>query len=226
MRKLLDILRNPKITLLIVACAVLIGNSFYALYKAIQEFRHPHIRIVEMASEQPAHPWGVPYVHWAAPRTSVPMTATHDMQQSMPAPMMNSTSYSILQTSNAAPTIVNTGGNGPIAMASSNNSSNNGRRTGDLNASVSMTGMIYLNTAHIAMTSVGAKQANEVVNEKMGIVTHRQGEPDPPSEPTPDLDDPTPVGATPWIVMLLLAGGYAAYQTLRRKSPQSKEISK
>ena len=90
---------------------------------------------------------------------------------------------------------------------------------------MNFTGMIYLHTAHSAVTAVGALEAKEVAGEKMGIIAQKNDFPDPPDGPL-EPEDPTPIGATPWIVMILLAGGYAAYQTLRRKSPQIKATNK
>ncbi|MBQ3998832.1 MAG: hypothetical protein II644_05790, partial [Paludibacteraceae bacterium] len=72
---------------------------------------------------------------------------------------------------------------------------------------------------------VGAGYAEEVVNEKMGIVARRMKAEDGWSEendgPLLDPPIPTPVGATPLLLMLLLAGAYVVYKRRRTTTPDA-----
>ena len=93
-----------------------------------------------------------------------------------------------------------------------------------MTSSVSHTGMIYMATPHNAITSVGAGYAEEVVNEKMGIVARRgrmteDGEyPGGRPDPLPD-EELLPIGDVVWPLMLLLAGMYILYKRRRTTTP-------
>ena len=139
-----------------------------------------------------------------------------------PNQSMSSTStFHIHQTSSATPHSVGGGGSGSTGvLATTSSSSNRGIQT----TTVSYSGAIYIPLASNAITAVGATTAEEVVNQKLGVI-HRakmtdDGEyPGGRPDPVPDEeDDPTPVGDVVWPLMVLLAAVYAFFCYRRRRA--------
>ena len=208
---------------IILAAAIMLSVAWVSMMvqliiRAVHEWQNAQVELVELRA--PAPEMHLPMVQGRSRSTATaPTIATSSRRQenivAMPSAGMQSTSGIIVETSRTHATHIGGG------VVSSNGGSNmNSTNTANLamnGATANFTGMIYLNTAHSAVTSIGASNANEVVNEKMGIVTHRQGEPDPPSEPTPDLDDPTPVGDVAWILMILLTTAWCVRVRLKKR---------
>ena len=222
MRKILiDLLHNPRLILIVGVTVFLLINAVYSVIHLIHQWRHPQIAIVEQISSNPVGSTvQVPTVHWAAPKTAAPIYQHENRKMQMPQATMNSTSaYTVVQLHDAAPTFVGGGvGGGNIAMANTQGGSSKRGETVN-NGAIPVTGMIYLSTAHNAITAVGANRAEEVVNEKMGIIRKEPGFPDPPSEPTPDPEDPeTPVGDVPFALMALFTIAWGVL--IRRKRQQ------
>ncbi len=122
-----------------------------------------------------------------------------------PNQSMSSTStFHIHQTSSATPHSVGGGGSGSTGvLATTSSSSNRG---------------IQSTTA----SAVGATTAEEVVNQKMGIIRRARmtndGEyPDDREDPVPD-EVVTPVGDVVWPLMVLLAAVYAFFCYRRRRA--------
>ena len=139
-----------------------------------------------------------------------------------PNQSMSSTStFHIHQTSSATPHSVGGGGSGSTGvLATTSSSSSRGIQT----TTVSYSGAIYIPLASNAITAVGATNAEEVVNQKLGVI-HRakmtdDGEyPGGRPDPVPDEeDDPTPVGDVVWPLMVLLAAVYAFFCYRRRRA--------
>ena len=215
---------------ILLAAAIMLGVGWSVMMvRLIINYIHlwqmEHMEIVELRAPAPA--MQLPMVQPRSRRnTLVPMIMPMTKQQSstaFPVAAMEGTMVKMTETSAATPMHVG-GGIAPMMTGQGNSTTTNSNIA--LNNSVmNFTGMIYLHTAHSAVTAVGALEAKEVAGEKMGIIAQKNDFPDPPDGPL-EPEDPTPIGATPWIVMVLLAGGYAAYQTLRRKSPQIKATNK
>ena len=139
-----------------------------------------------------------------------------------PNQSMGSTStFHIHQTSSATPHSVGGGGSGSIGVLTTTSSSSN---RGIQSTTASYTGAIYIPLATNAITAVGATTAEEVVNQKMGIIRRAKmtndGEyPGGRPDPVPDEeDDPTPVGDVVWPLMVLLAAVYAFFCYRRRRA--------
>ena len=144
-----------------------------------------------------------------------------------PTIAMGSTSAHIHQTSSASVHSIGGGSmQGSGALATVSGSRNSGR--GIHATSSAYTGSIYIPIQNHSVTAVGASNADQVVQQKMGITPRRSttdGElPGYNEDPEPD-EVVTPVGDVAWILMFLLAAGYC-YHIFLRKRPQSKEISK
>lgn len=139
-----------------------------------------------------------------------------------PNQSMSSTStFHIHQTSSATPHSVGGGGSGStgvLATTSSSSSSNRGIQS----TTASYSGAIYIPLATNAITAVGATTAEEVVNQKMGIIRRARmtndGEyPDDREDPVPD-EVIVPVGDVVWPLMVLLAAVYAFFCYRRRRT--------
>ena len=125
----------------------------------------------------------------------------------------------VYQTSSA--TVHSVGGGGGSAGGYVSNGANNNAR--GINASSSHSGAIYVPIASNALTAVGAREAGEVVDQKMGITARRAKQTEdgefPGGRPDPLPDEiPQPVGDVVWPLMLLLTGAYAYVLYKRRKS--------
>lgn len=138
-----------------------------------------------------------------------------------PNQSMSSTStFHIHQTSSATPHSVGGGGSGSTGVLATTSSSSN---RGIQSTTASYSGAIYIPLATNAITAVGATTAEEVVNQKLGVI-HRakmtdDGEyPGGRPDPVPDEDDPTPVGDVVWPLMVLLAAVYAFFCYRRRRA--------
>ena len=137
-----------------------------------------------------------------------------------PNQSMSSTStFHIHQTSSATPHSVGGGGSGSTGvLATTSSSSSRGIQT----TTVSYSGAIYIPLASNAITAVGATTAEEVVNQKMGIIRRARmtndGEyPEDREDPVPD-EVVTPVGDVVWPLMVLLAAVYAFFCYRRRRA--------
>ena len=209
---------------IILAAAIMLsvawmGMMVQLIIRAVHEWQNAQVELVELRA--PAPEMHLPMVQGRSRSTATaPTIATSTRRQenivAMPSAGMQSTSGIIVETSRTHATHVGSG-----VVSSSNGGGNmNSTNTANLamnGATANFTGMIYLNTAHSAVTSIGASNANEVVNEKMGIVAHHTGLPDPPPEPTPDVDDPTPVGDVAWILMILLTTAWCVRVRLKKR---------
>ena len=139
-----------------------------------------------------------------------------------PNQSMSSTStFHIHQTSSATPHSVGGGGSGSTGVLATTSSSSN---RGIQSTTASYSGAIYIPLASNAITAVGATTAEEVVNQKLGVI-HRakmtdDGEyPGGRPDPVPDEeDDPTPVGDVVWPLMALFAAVYAFFCYRRRRA--------
>ena len=138
-----------------------------------------------------------------------------------PNQSMSSTStFRIHQTSSATPHSVGGGSGSTGVLATTSSSSNRGIQS----TTASYSGTIYIPLATNAITAVGATTAEEVVNQKMGIIRRarmtNEGEyPEGRPDPVPDEEDnPTPVGDVVWPLMVLLAAVYAFFCYRRRRT--------
>lgn len=136
-----------------------------------------------------------------------------------PNQSMSSTStFHIHQTSSATPHSVGGGSGSTGVLATTSSSSNRGIQS----TTASYSGTIYIPLAMNAITAVGATTAEEVVNQKMGIIRRarmtNEGEyPDDREDPVPD-EVVVPVGDVVWPLMVLLAAVYAFFCYRRRRT--------
>ena len=134
-----------------------------------------------------------------------------------PNQSMSSTStFHIQQTSSATPHSVGGGSGSTGVLATTSSSSNRGIQS----TTASYSGAIYIPLATNAITAVGATTAEEVVNQKMGIIRRarmtNEGEyPEDREDPVPD-EVVVPVGDVVWPLMVLLAAVYAFCYRRRR----------
>ena len=209
---------------ILLAAVILLGVAWSGMMvnliiRTIREWQKAHVEVVELRSPAPA--MNLPMVQGRGRRQALPVAMPvmqkYDNTTAFPVAAMEGTMVKMSETSAARVSHV---GGGMAAPAMSNQTTTTNRNIALNNASVSFTSMIYLNTAHSAVTSVGASQANEVVNEKMGIVARRDakmdGFPDPPDGPIGPID-PTPVSATPWLLMLLLTTAWGVRARLKKQ---------
>ena len=136
-----------------------------------------------------------------------------------PNQSMSSTStFHIHQTSSATPHSVGGGSGSTGVLATTSSSSNRGIQS----TTASYSGTIYIPLATNAITAVGATTAEEVVNQKMGIIRRarmtNEGEyPEDREDPVPD-EVIVPVGDVVWPLMVLLAAVYAFFCYRRRRT--------
>lgn len=136
-----------------------------------------------------------------------------------PNQSMSSTStFHIHQTSSATPHSVGGGSGSTGVLATTSSSSNRGIQS----TTASYSGTIYIPLAMNAITAVGATTAEEVVNQKMGIIRRarmtNEGEyPEDREDPVPD-EVVVPVGDVVWPLMVLLAAVYAFFCYRRRRT--------
>ena len=136
-----------------------------------------------------------------------------------PNQSMSSTStFHIHQTSSATPHSVGGGSGSTGVLATTSSSSNRGIQS----TTASYSGTIYIPLAMNAITAVGATTAEEVVNQKMGIIRRarmtNEGEyPEDREDPVPD-EVIVPVGDVVWPLMVLLAAVYAFFCYRRRRT--------
>lgn len=134
-----------------------------------------------------------------------------------PNQSMSSTStFHIHQTSSATPHSVGGGGSGSTGVLATTSSSSS---RGIQSTTASYSGVIYIPLATNAITAVGATTAEEVVNQKMGIIRRAKMDdyPDDREDPVPD-EVVTPVGDVVWPLMALLAAVYAFFCYRRRRT--------
>ena len=143
------------------------------------------------------------------------------------APAMRSTSSAapaarVYQTSNASVHSFGSGGTGGASAATySRRSSNNsgGGISGVSYTTYAYAGSIYVPSKHEAVTAVGASEVEDVAAQRLGAPRRAKYElPDPNPDPEPSTEEPTPVGTTPWLMMLILAAAYALRVALRKKN--------
>ena len=136
-----------------------------------------------------------------------------------PNQSMSSTStFHIHQTSSATPHSVGGGSGSTGVLATTSSSSNRGIQS----TTASYSGAIYIPLPTNAITAVGATTAEEVVNQKMGIIRRarmtNEGEyPEDREDPVPD-EVIVPVGDVVWPLMVLLAAVYAFFCYRRRRT--------
>ena len=139
----------------------------------------------------------------------------------LPAASMGSTSGSmhIYQTSSATVHSVGGGGSGGFGFATTSGHSSQGR--GVSYTSVSYSGAIYVPIASNALTPVGASEAGDVSQQKLGapqqrVRTTNDGE-YPEDRPDPVEDEDTPIGDITWGLMLVLTIGWGVRGHRRRQ---------
>ena len=136
-----------------------------------------------------------------------------------PNQSMSSTStFHIHQTSSATPHSVGGGSGSTGVLATTSSSSNRGIQS----TTASYSGAIYIPLPTNAITAVGATTAEEVVNQKMGIIRRarmtNEGEyPEDREDPVPD-EVIVPVGDVVWPLMVLLAAVYAFFCYRRHRT--------
>ena len=210
---------------IILAAAIMLSVAWVSMMvqlivRAVHEWQNAQVELVELRA--PAPEMHLPMVQGRSRSTATaPTIATSTRRQenivAMPSAGMQSTSGIIVETSRTHAThvgggVVSSNGGGNINSTNTANLAMNG-------ATANFTGMIYLNTAHSGVTSVGASSANEVVNEKMGIVAHHTGVTELPGENEGPLspEDPTPVGDVAWILMILLTTAWCVRVRLKKR---------
>ena len=207
---------------LIMLAVAWVNVTLYVLTRYVQKKQEASILLEPVHAPAPAMNMPTAQFNHKRNTTVVPVSThtQHDYTSALPSANMTGTMVKLNETSSTSVSHIG-GGIAPVQNNVSQGNTSN--RSNDLamntNFSIPVTSMIYLHTAHSAVTTVGAPQANEVVNEKMGIIAQRHGEPDPPTEPTPDLDDPTPVGDVAWPLMALLTIGWCVL--IHRKRQQA-----
>ena len=131
---------------------------------------------------------------------------------STPAPQatMGSVTMRLHETSSATAHNVGSGlGAGQGVMATTSGAQNNSSR--GISSTLAYSGAIYIPIINNAITSVGATEADEIVDQKMGIVSRRKAKMDstPPTNPLNPFVDPIPIGDVAWILIAILALAYA-----------------
>lgn len=164
-----------------------------------------------------------PSASFSSPRSNAPLLhhnipSTPLVYRSVtPNQSMGSTSsFKIHQTSDATSQSVGGGSSAPVIAMTSSSSSGKGIHT----STASYSGAIYLPLANNAITAVGAANADEIVNQKMGVI--RRAKMDGDDGYAQDREDPipdeviTPLGDITWALMALLAAVYAFFCYRRR----------
>lgn len=210
---------------IILAAAIMLSVAWVSMMvqlivRAVHEWQNAQVELVELRA--PAPEMHLPMVQGRSRSTATaPTIATSSRRQenivAMPSTGMQSTSGIIVETSRTHATHV--GGGVVTSNGGGNMNSTNTANLAMNGATANFTGMIYLNTAHSGVTSVGASSANEVVNEKMGIVAHHTGVTELPGENEGPLspEDPTPVGDVAWILMILLTTAWCVRVRLKKR---------
>ena len=210
---------------IILAAAIMLSVAWVSMMvqlivRAVHEWQNAQVELVELRA--PAPEMHLPMVQGRSRSTATaPTIATSSRRQeniiAMPSAGMQSTSGIIVETSRTHATHV--GGGVVTSNGGGNMNSTNTANLAMNGATANFTGMIYLNTAHSGVTSVGASSANEVVNEKMGIVAHHTGVTELPGENEGPLspEDPTPVGDVAWILMILLTTAWCVRVRLKKR---------
>ena len=175
---------------------------------------------------------GSPSATYTAPRPASSSLLRHfntpspirwSYTENMPQASMSSTSIRIHQTSSAS--IHSVGGGSATNVIATTSSSNNGGRGIRYTAS-SYSGSIYRPTAHNSISAVGASSANEVTTSSSetapmtrpgNIRTARKdGLPGYNEDPDPNEVE-TPIGDTPWFLMVLLTIGWCVRRRLKKQ---------
>lgn len=211
---------------IILAAAIMLSVAWMGMVveliiRAVHEWQNAQVELVELRA--PAPEMHLPMVQGRSRSTATaPTIATSSRRQenivAMPSAGMQSTSGIIVETSRTHATHV--GGGVVTSNGGGNMNSTNTANLAMNGATANFTGMIYLNTAHSGVTSVGASNANEVVNEKMGIVAHHTGvteELPPESEGPLSPEDPMPVGDVAWILIILLTTAWCVRVRLKKR---------
>lgn len=210
---------------IILAAAIMLSVAWMGMVveliiRAVHEWQNAQVELVELRA--PAPEMHLPMVQGRSRSTATaPTIATSSRRQenivAMPSAGMQSTSGIIVETSRTHATHV--GGGVVTSNGGGNMNSTNTANLAMNGATANFTGMIYLNTAHSGVTSVGASSANEVVNEKMGIVAHHTGVTELPPENEGALgpEDPMPVGDVAWILMILLTTAWCVRVRLKKR---------
>ena len=225
-------IRQLRLTLISIGIGAVIGLSLYSAHIILTKpewFVKEEKTLVVLPSNTSAPSPIAPTIYTGrrpTMRSNHPVTApvTHSVTHSVTPATSPSAPIYIYRTSNATVHSVSGGtGNGGASPNSTSSSSQRGIHT----STIAYTGMIYVATPHNAVTAVGATQAEEVVNTKMGIVSRRAKREDGWAEENdgPALDAPTPIGDITWGLIVLLAAGYA-YHLSRRKRPLTKQTIK
>lgn len=211
--------RKFRLALVCIGLVTLLGVSIYSAHLLLHK---PYLFVQEehqpvVLPTTPAPTYRTPTITRSPHRTTTyrPTTTTYHHTVS-PTTMRSTAPMRIHQTSSATVHSVGGGNGGAFGISTTGSTTTRGILT----TNSAYTGMIYMVTPHNAVTSVGAGYAEEVVNEKMGIVSRRAKAGDGWSEENdgPVLDPPvlTPVGDVAWEWMILLVAAYATMCGVRR----------
>lgn len=172
---------------------------------------------------------GAPVATYTPPRSKIALPHPDYVSRTTASSLSSTPAFSgasmrIHETSSATIHTIGGGGNGSgIGGGANGNSGTSSSARGIHSTALAYTGAIYVPTPHTALTVVGAKEAGEVVQEKMGITLRRQTDdgtlPGYNDDPVEDEDEDTPIGDVTWGLMLLLTIGWCV--RVHRKRQQA-----
>ena len=144
--------------------------------------------------------------------------------QNTPTATMTSTSMHLHQTSNATVQNIGSGMGGGSGVSAGGGTGTSSR--GIQTSGIAYSGAIYIPTTHNSVSTVGASSANEVTTSSSAaapaahpglIKTAKMDDfPEFPEDQVPDEVE-TPIGNTPWILMILLTIGWCVRVRLRKQ---------
>lgn len=211
--------RNKKIVigLGVIAFGLWIALVLYIMTenKNAQVTTQPSIVTVHSPSPVATNNMPTANFHYSSPKIQY-QTTYSTPKWSLPSTPLGSSSMRIHQTSDASVHSVGGGGNS-FGIATTNGHSNQGK--GINYTAVAYSGAIYIPTVSNAITEVGAREAGDVSQQKIGAPIRRQVMTDdgeyPEDRPDP-VPDETPIGDVTWWLMALLAAAYATMCVARR----------
>ncbi len=200
---------------MLLACYALFGNK---------DIQHSVSGPVVVHAPSPTG-GGAPAATYTPPRTRIAWSHPGYAVQpvigsSTPSPVSSGAAIRVHETSSASPHTIGGGGFGGGTYGSTSTSSS---ARGIHSTAMSYSGAIYVPTPHSALTAVGASEAGEVVQEKMGIIQRRNTDdgtlPGYNDDPVEDEDEDAPIGDVTWGLMLLLTIGWCV--RVHRKRQQA-----
>ena len=209
----------------VITVAVITGGLWLALVMYVMmDDHHVHVTTqpgaVTVHAPSPVATVGSSSAHF---RHSTPLLLQYSGSSSpqwslpLPTPMSGTSTMRIHQTSDAAVHSIGGGGNGS-GIATTNGHSSQGR--GVTYTSVAYSGAIYVPVVSNSITPVGALEAGDISQQKLGapqrrVRTTEDGE-YPEDRPDP-VEDETPIGDVAWPLMVLLTIGWCVRVRLRRQ---------